>query len=199
VAKEDSSAGTEAGHPWIGAALHAVEDEVASFFGSLPEDEFVHRAGEAWTPAEHLRHLCVSVGAVARGFAAPRWLLRLRFGRARTPSRTYDAIRETYRSSLAAGAGASGRFVPPRQDVSPDQVAERRAELLARWTRVNAALRSGLEPWSETDLDRIQMPHPILGKLTAREMLFFTLYHNGHHVEAAQRRIPRFRATTAGA
>ena len=179
------------------AALHAAEREVAEFFGSLAEDELVHRVGEAWTPAEHLRHLCIAVAAVARGLAVPRWLLRLRFGRARAPSRTYDVIRETYRSRLAAGAGASGRFVPPREDVSPAQAAERRADLLARWARVNAALRSPLERWSEANLDGVRMPHPILGKLTVREMLFFTLYHNRHHVEAARRRIPRF-VTEAG-
>lgn len=186
------------GHPFtrseIAAALQAVEGEVASFFASLTHDELVDRVGEAWTPAEHLRHLCVSVSAVARGLAVPRCLLRLRFGRARAPSRPYEAIRETYRSMLAAGAGASGRFVPPREDVSPALAAERRADLLARWARANAALRSALEPWSEADLERVRMPHPILGKLTVREMLFFTLYHNGHHVEAARRRIPRFHA-----
>jgi hypothetical protein len=175
------------------AALDAAERDVAAFFGSLADDEFVKRVGEAWTPAEHLRHLCIAVAAVARGLALPRWLLRLRFGRARAPSRTYDVIRETYRSRLAAGAGASGPFVPPREDVSPAQVAERRAHLLALWARVNGGLRAGLEQWSEAHLDRVRMPHPILGLLTAREMLFFTLYHNGHHVEAARNRIPRFR------
>ena len=148
------------------AALNAAEREVAEFFASLPDDELVHRVAEAWTPAEHLRHLCIAVGAVARGLAVPRWLLRLRFGRARAPSRTYDVIRETYRASLGLGAGATGRFVPRREDLPPAQAAERRADLLGRWGRVNWALRAALEPWSEANLDRVRMPHPILGPLT---------------------------------
>lgn len=57
-------------------------------------------------------------------------------------------------------------------------------------------MRTALEGWSERDLDRIRMPHPILGMLTTREMLFFTLYHNRHHVEAARRRLPRFSGST---
>jgi DinB superfamily len=177
------------------AALDAAEREVAEFFGSLADDELVHRVGEAWTPAEHLRHLCIAVAAVARGLAVPRWLLRLRFGRARAPSRTYDVIRETYRSLLGRGAGASGPFVPRREDLSPAQAAESRAELLARWGRVNGGLRAALATWSEANLDRLRMPHPILGPLTVREMLFFTIYHDGHHVEAARGRILRFRTT----
>jgi len=173
-------------------ALADVEQEVASFFGSLSEDEFVLRVGDVWTPAEHLRHLNTSVSAVARGFSASRWLLRLRFGRARAPSRGYEQVRETYRTGLAGGAGATGEFVPAREDPPAAQVAQHRADVLARWKRVNARLRGALESWSERDLDRIRLPHPILGKLTAREMLFFTLYHDQHHVAAAMRRLPRF-------
>ncbi len=37
--------------------------------------------------------------------------------------------------------------------------------------------------WSEAALDRYRLPHPLLGKLTVREMLFFTLYHNAHHLD----------------
>src|SRR5688572_21054372 len=48
-------------------ALEGVEREVASFFASLSSDELTLRVGEAWTPAEHLQHLCIVVAAVARG------------------------------------------------------------------------------------------------------------------------------------
>jgi hypothetical protein len=30
-------------------------------------------------------------------------------------------------------------------------------------------------------LDLLILPHPLLGKLTLREMLYFTLYHVEHH------------------
>jgi hypothetical protein len=43
-----------------------------------------------------------------------------------------------------------------------------------------------MHTWSEDDLDNHRLPHPLLGKLTVREMLFFTLYHIQHHmIEAA--------------
>jgi hypothetical protein len=37
------------------------------------------------------------------------------------------------------------------------------------------------------------LPHPLLGKLTVREMLFFTLYHQRHHVAVVERRIAELR------
>jgi len=53
--------------------------------------------------------------------------------------------------------------------------------------------------WSELQMDRIRLPHPVLGKLSVREMLFFTLYHNQHHLDAAKRRLPRFGGGTSAA
>jgi hypothetical protein len=50
-------------------------------------------------------------------------------------------------------------------------------------------MRKALDRWSEAALDSVQMPHPLLGRLTAREMIFFTLYHNQHHVEVVRRRL----------
>jgi hypothetical protein len=173
-------------------ALSVVERDVASFFGSLTDDEFLLRVGSAWTPAQHLDHLNIAVSAVARGFSMSRWLLRFRFGRARRASRSYGQLRADYRARLAAGGRAFGRFVPTGEDVPPAQSSMRRAELLARWQRVNARLRAGLQKWSEKELDRIQLPHPLLGKITAREMIFFTIYHNQHHVVGAKSRLPRF-------
>ncbi|MBA2669635.1 MAG: DinB family protein [Gemmatimonadetes bacterium] len=173
-------------------ALTSVEAEVTRFFGSLSDEEVSSRQGKAWTPAEHLVHLNISVNAVARGLSISSWLLSLRFGRTRVPSRTYEEIHRIYRVRLAEGAGATGPYVPPQEELVGEAVASRRSEILARWQRVNARLRTAQEGWSERQLDRVRLPHPLLGKLTVREMLFFTLYHNQHHIAASKRRLPRF-------
>lgn len=169
--------------PTIHTALEEVERDVAEFFGSLSPDAFAARVGEAWSPAEHLSHLNTAVRTVALVFSVPSWLLRLRFGRADWPSRSYEALRDDYRAVLAAGGKASGRYVP-RPETSPDREA-----MLARWARVNARLRRALARWDEKELDRVVLPHPLLGKLTAREVAYFTVYHGGHHVDAVKRRL----------
>jgi len=172
-----------------------VEAEVASFFGSLSLAEFVLRQEQAWTPAEHLRHLDTSVAAVAAGLGVPKLLLRLRFGRSREPSRDYAYVQQSYRRALSRGGGASGKYVPKPEDLSETEAEARRRQILTRWAEVNRRLLQALDRWGERDLDRLRMPHPLLGLLTVREMLFFTLYHNRHHVEAAKRRLPRFQSS----
>jgi hypothetical protein len=36
--------------------------------------------------------------------------------------------------------------------------------------------------WPERALDRHLLPHPLMGLLTIREMLAFTVYHTAHHL-----------------
>ena len=43
------------------------------------------------------------------------------------------------------------------------------------------SLNKKIELFSEQDLDSHILPHPLLGKLTFREMLYFTIYHVQHH------------------
>jgi len=50
-----------------------------------------------------------------------------------------------------------------------------------------SSLKSHISEWSEEELNTIRLPHPILGKLTAKEMLSFTVYHLFHHMKTIQR------------
>ena len=177
-------------------ALVDAEGAVAEFFASLSPDELVTRDGDAWSASEHLMHLNMTTSAMARGFSVPRLMLRLRFGRATAPSRSYEKLRDDYHAALAAGGQAPPEFVPPRARDAITPSPQLQMDLLARWARVNARLRAGLHTWNESALDGLRLPHPLLGKLTARELVCFAIYHDYHHIHAAQRRLPRFAATT---
>jgi hypothetical protein len=172
----------------ISRALADDERQLAAFLAALPAAEFLHAEAGAWSPAVQLRHLDRSVRAVARGLALPRLLLRLRFGRARAPSRPYPRLREDYRALLAAGGKSSAAFTPPAEAIPPGGEEAYRQQLLARWADANQRLRAALAAWPEPALDQLRMPHPLLGLLTVREMLFFTRYHALHHLAGMQRR-----------
>ena len=59
---------------------------------------------------------------------------------------------------------------------------------MATRRRIDSELVSAAGGWSEGDLDRVRLPHPLLGTLTVREMLLFALYHGLHHVNSVARR-----------
>ena len=96
-------------------------------------------------------------------------------------------LRDDYHQRLAAG-GKAGRYAPSPLQPEPDAEAAR-TRILAQHAEAVAALTRACARWPDAKLDRCQLPHPLLGPLTVREMLFFTVYHNQHHVAVVRRRV----------
>jgi hypothetical protein len=167
--------------------LRALHESSTEFWDSFPASDFFAPLGDAWSPADNVRHLIKSNRPVARALRLPRIALLARFGIALRRSRTFAEVRDTYRAALARGVTA-GRFAPAPEPAPADPDAARRA-LMKKRAEIAADLESAVEAWGERALGRFRLPHPALGMLTVREMLFFTLYHNLHHVNNVARRM----------
>ncbi len=166
--------------------LGAVHAWSAEFWQSFDHAEFFAPLGDAWSPADNVRHLIKSNRPVAQALKIPKLFLLLRFGFTRRPSRSYSALKATYYEALDSGLKA-GRF--GASPILPDQQTdERREQELAKLSQTFSALSAAVQGWSERALDRLRLPHPGLGLLTVREMLLFTLYHNTHHVLGVDQR-----------
>ncbi len=161
-------------------ALVRVFEEVAYVCEQATAAQYVAPSGGKWSIAEHLQHLILSGKPVARGLQLPK-LAFMAFGAAHTESRRYEVLAHDYRQLLQQGARATGAYVP-----DPPEKLPPRERQLAEWRKVGQLFQKNLTKWSEKDLDKYRMPHPLLGKLTVREMLFFTIYHSWHHVEACK-------------
>jgi hypothetical protein len=171
----------------IQSALTELHADSVSYWESFDTPTFLAPIGDAWSPADNVRHLTTSMRAVTRGLRMPRLFLRIAFGRSPSPSRPYAAVRDVYRARLAQGASA-GRFAPRPRDAAVDSHAER-ARIMSHHAIAVTALCDVIARWPEPALDARQLPHPLLGPLTVREMLLFTVYHNRHHLENVQRRL----------
>lgn len=164
----------------IADAMDRVRAEGVAYWSSFSDEEFFARLGDAWSPAENVRHLNKSIRPVVKALTMPRIALRFLFGTTRRPSLDYESLRTKYLGYLDAG-GKAGRF-------SPSDRTETRANIMSQYEKVNRDLRAALDRWNEKQLDRYQLPHPLMGKLTVREMLFFTVYHQLHHIGVVKRR-----------
>lgn len=162
-------------------ALGALLAAGSAALAALPDSQFLAPQGSAWSPAEHIRHLTQSSAPLAQGLRLPRWMLRLRFGGGPGRSRSFIEMRDHYLAALAAGGQASGRFVP-YAEAAPSAPGERRREIMTEWTRITVELQNAIGRWPESALDGLALPHPLLGPLTVREMLAFTVYHTSHHL-----------------
>ena len=50
--------------------------------------------------------------------------------------------------------------------------------------------------WKDAQLDQYIAPHPLLGKITVRELCYFTIYHTQHHLNIIKERLTTYQ--TAG-
>lgn len=169
----------------LGSCASLCEDGDA-FWRGLDADWFWSRRGVPWSPADNVRHLTMSTAPVARALLIPRSLLRVLFGVSQRPSRTWHALGTAYLDRLAAGA-TSGRYSPPLVDPPADPAAGQR-RLVGAFGATVRRLERAVGAWRDGDLDRYRLPHPILGKLTLREMVMFTLFHCEHHRDNVARR-----------
>ncbi len=154
-----------------------------TFWGKFSPDVYIERPlDRSWSPAQNVIHLIQATKPVVMALRLPRFFPRLLFGKSNAPSRHYDKIVEAYQSVLAQGGQASGKYVPKLSKKPADAVDYQRRQVEKLTTTIRS-LSQALEKWTEQDLDRLVLPHPLLGKLSVREMLFFTLYHLGHHID----------------
>lgn len=146
---------------------------LTSLLRAMPAQQVHAAVPGKWSPAQQAEHLVKSVRPVTLALSLPKFVLPLIFGKANRQSRTYDDLIAKYKTKLAAGGTASKPFVPG--------IPTNPAAVYAELEKTVASLCNRMETFSEEQLDTLILPHPLLGKLTLREMLYFTAYHAQHH------------------
>jgi hypothetical protein len=141
----------------------------------MNEDEFRKFARGKWNASQHADHLNRSLLPLIFALKLPVLLAKMLFGKAKQSSSTYEDLVTKYLTKLASGSKAVHPFIPSR-------FAYKSKETLLK--KLNANLKNLLrllEKYQENQFDEIMLPHPILEKITLREMLYFTIYHAVHH------------------
>lgn len=157
-------------------ALSSHHSVFISFIDSLSDEILISTKAEKWSPMQQLDHLCKSVNPLLLAYTLPRFALKLLFGKSTRKSRTYSELVARYNEKLEKGGRATGRFVPP-STINANQKVKLSQKLQKDIEKLNRKIQN----WTEEELDEYVIPHPLLGKLTAREMLYFTIYHVQHH------------------
>jgi hypothetical protein len=162
-------------------AIHTLIDNnfnnFSQFILSLPDHRFTASPYGKWSAGQQLDHLIKSTRPVITALGIPRIALRF-WGKPTHPSRSYEALIADYKQSLQPGGPAIKAYMPgviylPQRQTLLRTFAEQQTQLLHR-----------LQSKTENDLDNYQVPHPTMGKLTLREILYFTAYHTEHHLKS---------------
>lgn len=157
-------------------------ESFCSMINELNDSEVIFSSNGKWNSLQHAIHITKSIKTINLSFNLPKFLLKLLFGMTKKSSKNYEDLCKTYDLKLLAGAKAD-LIYHPKSDIK----AYERIIILQK---LKQAVRNNIQSmsnFSDTELDEFQLPHPILGKITLKEMLYFILYH----VECHQKSIKK--------
>ena len=146
------------------------------YINSLTDEEFLVRQQSKWTAGQQLQHICLSVRPVNLALLLPRFMLRLLFGKP-MGKRSYEELVKDYQNVLKNGGKAGAPYIPKSVGIHQKQ------KLINELTKLIDSLVEKINQLSEDDLDQHILPHPLIGKTSIREVLYFTIYHVKHHHE----------------
>jgi hypothetical protein len=165
------------------AAEHAFNHLTQACAG-VNERLFFDRPGHKWSIAENVQHLIISTNTTTLAYSLPKFLVKIIGGTPNRPSRSFDELSAKYHKKLEEGGQASGRYIP-----KPIEVKYGRQKLMANWEKAAAKFLDALERnRTEQDLDKYLVAHPLLGRITLRELGYFTIFHTAHHLETIDKR-----------
>ncbi|MFY0252313.1 DinB family protein [Chitinophaga sp. 30R24] len=163
----------------IKSLLNKSFDDFIDFVNMLPDIRFTASPYGKWSAGQQLDHLTKSIKPVSSALGYPKLTL-LYFGTSNTPSRTYEQLVTDYQDVLDNGGKTSRAYQPGV--IYPTQ----RPALIQSFLTQKMKLNNRLSKWSEKDLDKYRLPHPMLGKITVREMMYYLAHHNQHHLAKIQ-------------
>lgn len=144
---------------------------------SLSDSNFNRTLADKWTSSQQLEHIIKSVKSVDMAFGLPMFVLKMKFGLANRPSKTYTELVKKYLKTLE---DKKDYEIP--SEFAPDEIPlVRKEKSLKKLKKIVSKLADRISRFSEEELDTYILPHPLMGKLTLREMLYFTAYHVKHH------------------
>ena len=166
------------------AELIEIRHQALFQFYDQQDDRLWERGPEGkWTAGQQAYHLLQSIKPLNAALNLPKFVLRLRFGKANRAVRDYDTVVKRYHERLEASNGAT--FGPSRNMKIP--LAKDKAYILDRLRIENKKLQYMTKRWKDKDLDTIILPHPLMGKMPVRELLMWTAYHVEHHTRSLLR------------
>ncbi len=144
------------------------------YVDDFSKEDFELSRKNKWSAGQDLGHILKSIKPLSN-ILSNKELIATKFGNGNGISSDYESLVSRYKDKLAEGGIALGQFVPEK--ISWD----RKADLLGQLHELTEKITESLQRYTEEELDELLLPHPLLGLLTVREMLYFTNYHVEHH------------------
>jgi hypothetical protein len=158
-------------------SLNSSAEQFNELILSLNKEEFEINLNNKWSAGQDLVHLIKLLQILNIAYIIPKPLLGLLYGKNKNEQRSFEHLKNLYEKALENGAKSPSIYIPK------PVLFEDRDSLIQKHLSLNEQFISKINKHSEADLDKFRLPHPILGKVSLRELLIFTSLHTIHHFE----------------
>jgi DinB superfamily len=166
------------------SSLQMADQELKAYCNTIDSSNFFFQPVDKWSIAQNITHLFASTRITLLVFRLPKFIIRLYGGKPNRPSHSYDELVAKYTLKLQQGGRASGVFIPKPMPASIGQ-----QKIITAFSSKMQQLINVIEKkWHDNELDNYIIPHPLLGKITLRELCYFTVYHTYHHLRIIKER-----------
>ena len=155
--------------------LNGAYTRFSQYINSLTEQELLFSYEHKWNALQQLQHIVLCVAPLVHVSGMSAEAIKQQFGLVVRESRSYETLQHEYAKKLADGGKAPERFLP--EIISPDQ----KTSLNNKLAGMIQELVKRIGNFNEQELDTLAIPHPLLGVLSFREMLYNAIDHVQHH------------------
>lgn len=159
--------------------LEEKHTDLFNWLGNQNQEKWETGPDGKWTSGQHILHLLNSIKLLNKALRTPKFLLKRKFGVANRPVRSYDEVAQRYDARLAENLDRSREFnkglkIPSTKD---------KERLISTLQIQNKKLQYKTQKWSDSNLDTLLLPHPLMGRMIIREIIMWTAHHTAHHTK----------------
>lgn len=162
--------------------LNKITELVIDFIGKLSPEDANFSANGKWSINGNFEHLILCIKPLTKAHKIPKFILKWKFGKMNRDLRSYEEILDKYNNVLTKKGNSFLNPFAPKNKGNSDK-----NQLIKEYQLETDKLIRSLENWDENQLDNYVLPHPLLGKLSIREMLYFTHLHTNHHFKTIKK------------
>lgn len=142
----------------------------------LTDEQLIYSNNGKWTAAQQFHHVYLVLLPFPKILSSKEFISR-KFGKIDRLTWDYDTVIENY---LKTSRQSPQGFLP--EQISPQQ----KTIITGDIQKVLQTIQELLDQYSDTELDTLVIPHPLLGNLTIRETFFLMSYHPTLHLNQSK-------------
>lgn len=150
------------------------------YINQLEEARFLYSNNGRWTAGQQLSHIVLCLKPIESAIRS-KVFIEEKFGHIDHAPMDYESVIQAYQAALERGGKAPGRFEPAEVSLA-DKVA-----LMNELEVILASIQKQWETYSDVELNSLALPHPLLGKLSIRELFCLMSFHAIHHLEQTKK------------